>query len=109
MSHLNLTTAEFERLLKVFGALLSILGITYFIVQLKFFQTSAPSAAWKAFSIALTSAILLFGIFSRVAWRWERLAKWMSRPIVHGIWKGELISNFGTVDGSRLIIPIFFV
>ncbi len=109
MSHLSLTTAEFERLLKVFGILLGLLGLACFLIQWKCLHTPAPSAAWKAFSSALTSGVILFGIFSKVAWRWERLASWLSRPIVHGIWKGELRSDFGTVDGNPLIIPIFFV
>ena len=109
MSPLSLTTAEFQRLLKVFGILLGLLGFAYFFVQWKCFHTPAPTAALKAFSSALTSGVILFGIFSKVAWRWERLAKWMSRPIVHGVWKGELISDFETVNDNRLIIPIFFV
>lgn len=109
MSHLSLTIAEFNRLLKVFGILLGLLGLIYFFAQWKYFHTPIPSAVWKAFSLALTSGIILFGIFSKVAWRWTRLSKWMSRPIVHGVWKGELRSDFGIADGKRLVIPIFFV
>lgn len=109
MNHLSLTTAEFERLLKVFGYLLGLLCLACFLVQWKCFHTPVDSAAWKAFSSALGLGVLLFGVFTKVAWRWERLAKWMSRPIVHGIWKGELRSDFGAVDGNRLTIPIFFV
>lgn len=109
MNNISLTCAEFERLLKVFGWLLGGLCLASFLVQWHCFQIPVSSAAWKAFSSSLGLCILLFGVFTRLAWRWKRLAKWMNRPLVHGVWKGELKSDFGAVDGERLVIPIFFV
>jgi len=109
VNNLSITTAELERLLKVFGWLLGLFWLVAFLIQWKCFNVVASSAAWRAFSPAVGGAILLFGVFYKVAWRWERLAKWMNRPIVHGIWKGELRSDFGLVDKSTLVIPIYFV
>lgn len=109
MNNLSLTTAEFERLLKVFGWLLGILCLLIFMIQWHFFQISMPSAAWKAFSSSLGICVLFFGIFTRLAWRCQRLAKWMNRPLVHGLWVGELRSDYGATDGKRLVIPIYFV
>lgn len=109
MNNLSITTAELERLLKVFGWLLGLFWLAAFLIQWKCFNIAASSAAWRAFSPAVGGAILLFGVFYKVAWRWESLAKWMNRPIVHGIWKGELRSDFGLVDKSTLVIPIYFV
>ncbi|MCM7841164.1 hypothetical protein [Enterobacter roggenkampii] len=109
MNNLSLTTAEFERLLKVFGWLMGILGLLIFLIHWYYFQQPIPSAAWKAFSTSLGLCVLFFGVFSKLAWRWRHLAKWMNRPLVHGVWVGELRSDYGTVDGNRLVIPIFFV
>lgn len=109
MNNLSITTAELERLLKVFGWILGLFWLAAFLIQWKCFNIAASSAAWRAFSPAVGGAILLFGVFYKLAWRWERLAKWMNRPIVHGIWKGELRSDFGLVDKSTLVIPIYFV
>lgn len=109
MNNLSLTTAEFERLLKVFGWLLGGVCLIVFLIQWHFLHISISSALWKAFSISLGLCICLFGVFTRLAWRWRRLAKWMNRPLVHGTWQGELKSDFGAVDGERLVVPIFFV
>lgn len=109
MNNLSITTAELERLLKVFGWLLGLFWFAAFLIQWKCFNIAASSAAWRAFSPAVGGAMLLFGVFYKVAWRWERLAKWMNRPIVHGIWKGELRSDFGFEDNPPLVMPIYFV
>lgn len=109
MNNLSITTAELERLLKVFGWLLGLFWSAAFLIQWKCFNIAMLSAGWRAFSPAVWGAILLFGLFYKVAWRWEWLAKWMNRPIVHGIWKGELRSDFGLGDKSTLVIPIYFV
>lgn len=109
MNNISLTSAEFDRLLKVFGWLLGTLCLIIFIIQFFCFQTPAHTAAWKAFSLSLGLSVLFFGVFTKLAWRWSRLARWMSRPIVHGVWKGELQSDFGAIDGGRLTVPIFFV
>ncbi|MBK4995837.1 hypothetical protein IAE39_004011 [Pseudomonas sp. S37] len=109
MNNLSLTSAEFERLLKVFGWLISALCLAIFLIQWRYFQTSVLSAAWKAFSSSLGLGVLLFGAFTKLAWRWQRLAKWMNRPLVHGVWRGELKSDFGSINGNRLTVPIFFV
>jgi hypothetical protein len=109
VNNLSLTTTELERLLKVFGWLLGLFWLAAFLIQWKCFYVATSSAAWRAFSPAVGGAVLLFGVFYKVAWRWEWLAKWMNRPIVHGIWKGELRSDFGAKTGLPLIIPIYFV
>ncbi|MEQ5127752.1 hypothetical protein ABN225_13230 [Providencia alcalifaciens] len=109
MNYISLTSAEFERLLKVFGCLLGGLGLIIFLVQWHIFNTPIFSAVWKAFSVSLMLCIFLFGVFTKLAWRWEKLAKWMNRPLVHGIWKGELKSDFNSINGERLVVPIIFV
>jgi len=106
---MNLTHSEFERLLKAFGWMLGTLWTAIFLVQLTYFQTPATSAAWRAFGSALALSVLAFGALKKLAWRWKPLAKWMGRPCVHGVWQGELLSDYGATNDSRLVIPIFFV
>lgn len=109
MNNLSLTSAELERLLKVFGCLLGAISLAIFLIQWKCLQTTAYSAAWKAVSSSLALNMVLIGFFTKLAWRWQRLAQWMKRPLVHGIWKGELMSDYGSINGERSVIPIFFV
>lgn len=111
MNNLSLTATEFDRLLKVFGCLLGSLWLVFFIVQLKVFDVPASSSAWRAFSPAVGISIFAFGVFYKLAWRWEWLATRMRRPIVHGVWKGELRSDFVSPGAGPepLIIPVFFV
>lgn len=46
----------------------------------------------------------------RQPWTTQRLAHWTGRPIIHGVWFGELTSNYGARDESdSTVIPIAFV
>ncbi len=109
MNNLSLTTSELERLLKVFSGLLAIVWVASFLVQVNAFNTPVVSAAWRALSPAMTASILMFGVFYKLAWRWEWLAKLMNRPVIHGLWEGELKSDFSKKDGAAIEIPIVFV
>ncbi|HFO0779715.1 TPA: hypothetical protein ACSC6M_004272 [Enterobacter roggenkampii] len=109
MNNLSLTTAEFARLIKVFGWLLGGLCLLLFFVQWHYFYVSVLSALFKALGWSMTGCIILLGVFTKLAWRCEKLAYLMKRPVVHGIWHGELKSDFGTVDNAPLVVPIFFV
>tara|TARA_R110000823_G_scaffold75335_1_gene172379 strand:- start:470 stop:1117 length:648 start_codon:yes stop_codon:yes gene_type:complete len=109
VNSLFLTTTELERLLKVFAWLIGLLWLLLFFVQWEIFDISASSAAFKAFSMAIAVSAVLFGLFYKVAWRWEWLAKWMNRPIVHGVWRGELRSDFDSKGSKPLVIPVFFI
>jgi SMODS-associating 2TM, beta-strand rich effector domain len=98
LSNLSLTTSELERLLKVFLGMFLLVWTTSFIVQHHAFDIPLFPAAWRA-----------FGFFYKFAWRWEWLAKLMSRPVVHGLWAGELKSDFSKKNGETIAIPIVFV
>lgn len=109
MNNLSLTTSELERLLKVFLGVFLLVWVLSFFVQHNAFDTPMFPAAWRAISPAMTAALFAFGVFYKVAWRWEWLAKLMNRPVVHGLWAGELKSDFATKDGEAIAIPIVFV
>lgn len=109
MKHLSLTSSEFERLIKILLRLSGALWAALFVVQLHVFQAEPLTAAFRSFSAAVTVAVLLFGLVYKIAWKSERVARWMRRPIVHGVWRGTLRSNYGRNPDSPLIVPIVFV
>jgi hypothetical protein len=109
MNNLSLTVTEFQRLLKVFAGLTAIAWALIFLTQWHLMDVEPPTAAWRSFTVALTVATFIFGVFYKVAWRSERIARWMRRPIVHGVWKGTLLSDYMTDKDHPLEVPIFFV
>lgn len=110
MTLLSLTYAEFERLLKIFAVLTILLAGVIFLVRWQCFATPLISALWQGFSTALSVTTIGFGLFSKRKWNSPKLAKWLSRPIVHGVWFGTLHTNYQPANGLALPpIQIVFV
>lgn len=109
MNNLSLTSTEFERLLKVFGTLT--FGVTLLVagMQIYFLNAEMETVVLRAFSTSLALSTMAFGIFYKSAWRWEKVAKWMQRPVVHGVWAGQLRSDYGGQSEGQLKLPIIFV
>ena len=108
MNNLSLTQSELQRLLKVyFGLVLFVAVLIYFI--LAFLGYELLTSLWRAISYGLTCVTFLFGVFFKLAWRSPRIAKWMRRPIVHGVWRGTLSSDYKQIDEEPLQVPIVFV
>ncbi|WP_353742838.1 hypothetical protein WHX55_13170 [Pseudomonas fluorescens] len=108
MSNLSLTQTELQRLLKVYVCLVLVVAICLYFV-LSFLGYEMLTAGWRAVSYGLTCITFLFGVFFKLAWRSPRIARWMRRPIVHGVWRGTLSSDFKQAGKSPLQIPIIFV
>ncbi|MBD3896451.1 hypothetical protein IEI94_11360 [Halomonas sp. ML-15] len=110
MNNLSLTQAELQRLLKVYFWLAAGLAVLLYFLHLPF-DYPVLAMAWRSVTYSLASTTLLFGTFFRLAWRSPRIARWMRRPIVHGVWRGKLRSDFSRSDnnGPSLEIPIIFV
>lgn len=110
MNILSLTYAELERLLKVFLLLTIAIAIVVFLIRWKCFGATIFSAAWQSVSLAVSVATIVFGVFSRITWTSIRLADWLGRPIIHGIWWGSLRSNFLDSDGHSLPpVDMYFI
>lgn len=110
MKNLSLTSSEFDRLIKLLLRLAGTLLVAIFLVQFYWMGVDLPTALFRSFSSSVTISVVTFGVVYKVAWKWERFASWMSRPIVHGVWRGELRSNFNRDDGAPpLVVPIVFV
>jgi hypothetical protein len=99
MNLLSLTYQEFERLLKGFTVVTVVIAVFIFAVRI-FFETPILTATWQAISSALTIAGFAFGYFARRTWNYPRLAKWLGRPIIHGLWRGTLNTSYKRPDGQ---------
>jgi hypothetical protein len=110
MNLLSLTYQEFERLLKAFTIVTVLLTVLVALIRWLGLGTPIATAAWQGFTLALSTSTLAFGFFARWTWKSPRFAKWLKRPIVHGLWRGTLRTNFRIPDGRALPeIEIAFV
>lgn len=100
MNLLSLTHQEFERLLKVFTTVTVLLTALVALVRWLGFGAPVVTAVWQSFTLALSASTLAFGFFSRWTWKSARLASWLKRPIVHGLWRGTLHTNYRAPDGT---------
>ncbi|MNF68494.1 hypothetical protein D3C85_491400 [compost metagenome] len=108
MNNLSLTHTELQRLFKVYFWLVVGLAACFYLLHIPF-GYEMLTAAWRSVTYGLACATLLFGAFFKLAWRSPRIAQWMRRPIVHGVWRGTLSSDFRQADKAPLEIPIIFV
>lgn len=110
MNNLSLTQAELQRLLKAYFWLAAGLAFLFYILHLPFdYQLLAMT--WRSVTFSLASTTLFFGAFFRLAWRSPKISRWMRRPIVHGVWRGKLCSDFSMDDDNThsVEVPIIFV
>lgn len=108
MNNLSLTQSELQRLLKVYFGLVTTLAICLYLA-LSFLGYEMLTAAWRAVSYSLTCITFLLGIFFKLAWKSPLIARWMRRPIVHGVWRGTLSSDYKKNNETYVKIPIIFV
>lgn len=108
MNNLSLTQTELQRLLKMYFWIAVLLMVVSYLAQVPF-NSDHLTVGLKSVTYALTATTIVFGAFFKLAWRSPRISKLMRRPIVHGVWRGTLQSDFNTLDKAPLEIPIIFV
>jgi hypothetical protein len=76
--------------IQAIGAVVALVYLLSFIAQ------GAPvEQNWLApFGAAVSTAWLLLVVFDRWAWRWPGICRLVSRPVVHGTWRGTLTSHW---------------
>ncbi|ASR44440.1 hypothetical protein BEN78_14780 [Xanthomonas citri pv. mangiferaeindicae] len=114
MRTVTLTFAEIVRLIK--ASFYVTLGAAAVIVLLRLAVTSSSSQtsfvalAFQSISMALLFTTALFGLLANRPWKFKRLASWLGRPSIHGIWAGTLYTDWQDKEGNRPApIPIAFV
>src|SRR5690606_15890752 len=100
MTNLTLTAAELGYLKKAFATVFAVFLLICALIQWRYgvtFEIALP----RSFSAAMLPASLLFYAFYRWLWRWGKLAKWMGRPVLHGVWLGYIASNYNQIPSQN--------
>mgnify|MGYP001289341329 CR=1 FL=1 len=113
MRTVTLTLAEIERLIKASFYVTVVVAAVIVLVRLAVTdssQTSLIVLGIQSISTALLITTVLFGLLANRPWKFKRLARWLGRPSIHGIWAGTLYTDWQDKDGNRPApIPIAFV
>lgn len=102
----SLSRDEFKKLVKILLWLNAILFTAIWLLRIWAGTTPGWAAVQSiSISIAVSTTLLLFGM--NLTWKWSILAWLAKRPIVHGVWWGEIkpIYQGRAIDP----IPIAFV
>lgn len=111
MLPVSLTYADLVRLIKYCGyvVLLAAVGLLFFRrVEL---QSEPLSVIRQSVSSALAVPPLLIWVLSKLPWKYRWLAVLMGKRMVHGLWWGELKTEFKPTECANPLppIPIAFV
>ncbi|WP_139197733.1 hypothetical protein [Pseudomonas sp. NFACC05-1] len=103
MENLTLTSKEFGLLVKIlFWSTVAIFS-SWLVIQFAFFENLL---SWRRLfsmvssSFALTSG--MFFIFCKWGWKFSILPEVVGRPVLEGVWIGELVSNYQAVPGESI-------
>ena len=112
MRAVTLNYAEIMRLIK--ASFFVTTGFAALIVVGRMALAEHPQSwvmlAAQSVPMALLFTTLLFGLLANRPWTSRRLARWMGRPSIHGIWWGTLNTDWVDTTGRSLApIPIIFV
>ena len=110
MKLLTLPYEEFLRLLKVFAAVTAGIAVVILLARWHLIGDVGWSTAWQPFTASLTLTTFGIGLLANMKWHSPWLARWFRHPTVHGVWLGQLDSNYKTPNGEPLRpIDIVFV
>lgn len=110
MTPVTLTFSELIRLLKIFTYATLVFTAVLTVGRCVFFETPLATAVFQSASVSILLTTAGFGTIYKKAWTSPTLAKWLGRPMVHGLWRGTLYTDYrAKVDQPLDPIPIVFV
>ncbi|SFN90170.1 hypothetical protein SAMN05660284_02478 [Formivibrio citricus] len=111
MIPLSITSSDLARLAKLSVALGTIAAAFVVAVRWNTFQLSPVSVLGQALSAAFSAPALGILVVRKINWRYPWISKLMGRRMVHGLWWGELNSDYIETPGASTLppIPIAFV
>jgi hypothetical protein len=111
MLPVSLTYDDLLRLFKYCGYVVLVVAGGFLLFRLAELQAHPVKVIWQSFSTALAAPPLLIWGLSKLKWKHPKLAWLMGKRMVHGLWWGELRTEFKpTEDADPLTpIPIAFV
>lgn len=106
-----LTYDDVLRLFKYCGYVVLVVASGLVMFRLKELQVHPATVIWQSISTALAAPPILVWALSKVQWKYPMLAKLMGKRMVHGLWWGELRTEFRPTEGADPLppIPIAFV
>ena len=111
MIPLSITSSDLARLAKLSALLGTIAAALVVATRWEAFQHSPISVLWPAISAALATPTLVILVVRKINWKYPWLSKLLGRRMVHGLWWGELYSDYVKNPGDPPLppIPIAFV
>lgn len=111
MIPLSITSSDLARLAKLSALLGTIAAALVVATRWEAFQHSPISVLWPAISAALATPTLVILVVRKINWKYPWLSKLLGRRMVHGLWWGELHSDYVKNPGDPPLppIPIAFV
>jgi hypothetical protein len=111
MIPLSITSSDLTRLAKTSAAVATLAAFSVVFLRWDSFHSSPLSVLLSAFSFALAAPTGVILAASKLKWKYRWLSKLMSRRMVHGLWWGELRSDYVKTPGDPSLppIPIAFV
>lgn len=111
MIPLSVTSSDLERLAKLSAVLGTIAAALAVAARWEALSTAPFSVIGPAISAALAAPTLVILIVRKIEWKYPWLSKLLGRRMVHGLWWGELDSDYVKNSGDAPLppIPIAFV
>lgn len=111
MIPLSITSSDLARLAKLSAILGAIAAALAVVIRWEAFQHSPISVLGQAISASLAAPTLAILVVRKISWKYPWLSKLLGRRMVHGLWWGELHSDYVKSPGAPLLppIPIAFV
>lgn len=110
MENVTLTAVAFSMIKKAFVIVCVIVSCLILLLHWSGGAEIGMTEVVRALIASITVAAFLFWIFYQWCWKWGSLPSWLGRPVVNGVWIGQLESNYGQGENQNpLKIDIVFV
>lgn len=111
MLPVSLTYADLVRLIKYCGYFVVVATAGLVFLRQAELQSEPLRVIWQSVSTALAVQPLLIWVLSKLRWKYRWLAWLMGKRMVHGLWWGELKTEFKPTECAEPLppIPIAFV
>jgi len=111
MIPLSITSSDLERLVKLSAVLCVIAAAVVLVARLDVFEKSPVSVLLSVISTVLAVPTVVILVVHKIKWTHSWLSKLLGRRMVHGLWWGELRSDYVKSPGDPHLppIPIAFV
>jgi hypothetical protein len=106
MLPVSLTYDDLLRLFKYCGYIVMVVAGSILLFRLPELQANPVKVIWQSVSTALAAPPLLIWGLSKLKWKHPKLAWLMGKRMVHGLWWGELRTEFKPTEGADPLLPI---